>query len=45
MDTNALYWFFSNLKFELSVIENFNLDIFFQDVDFLNRGLSVYNAN
>ena len=27
------------------MIENFNLDIFFQNVDFLNRGPSVYNAN
>ena len=38
-------YFFGNLKFELSVMENFNLAIYFQDVDFLNRVLSVYNIN
>ena len=45
MDTDALYWFFSNLKFELSVMEKFNLAIYFRDVDFLNRVLSLYNIN
>ena len=45
MDTDALYWFFSNLKFELSVMEKFNLAIYFQDVNFLNRVLSLYNIN
>lgn len=45
MDTDALYWFFSNLKFELSVMENFNLAVYFQDVDILNCVLSLYNIN
>ena len=35
VDTDALYWFSSNLKFELSVMKNFNLAIYFKDVDFL----------
>ena len=42
MQTDAIYWFFSNLKIVLRV-NGFNIAIQLQDVDFLNRVVSLYN--
>ena len=41
-DRDVIYWFFSYLKMVLRV-DGINIAIQFQDVDFLNRVVSLYN--